>query len=74
MSLISLFDLNTLLIPFSQLCHLIAVLFVKSSESAPIPFNMSLDDLWMNPYDIVHYFTSRFYTLIMSTHLAHKSC
>ncbi|GFT61254.1 hypothetical protein NPIL_656401 [Nephila pilipes] len=55
MSLISLFDLNTLLIPFSQLSHLIAVLFVKSSESAPIPFNMSLDDIWMNPCDIIHY-------------------
>ncbi|GFT26923.1 hypothetical protein NPIL_344971 [Nephila pilipes] len=55
MSLISLLDLNTLLIPFSQLCHLIAVLFGKSWESAPIPFNMSLDDIWRNPCDIVHY-------------------
>ncbi|GFT35995.1 hypothetical protein NPIL_261651, partial [Nephila pilipes] len=55
MSLISLFDLNTLLIPFSQLSHLIAVSFVKCCESAPVSFNMSLDDIWMNPCDIVHY-------------------
>ncbi|GFT78253.1 hypothetical protein NPIL_485601, partial [Nephila pilipes] len=55
MSLISLFDLNTLLIPFLQLSHHIGGLFGKSCESAPIPFNLSLDDLWMNPCDIVYH-------------------